>query len=75
MAFTGLENLVISESGDEGCFVLGLADVLGQSDRLLLNQDPPPELLNNREKMATLRTETLVPVQKFRQDFHDLFLS
>src|SRR3990170_1755776 len=43
MAFTGLEDLIIPESGGDRYFVVGLADVLGQSERLLAYNDPPPE--------------------------------
>jgi len=75
VAFTGLENLIIPESGEEGYFVVGLADVLGQSERLLTYNDPPPEGLENRDKLAALRSGTLVPVRRFRKDFHDQFRS
>lgn len=74
-SFDGLENLLIPESGNEGYFVVGLADVLGQSDRLLAYNDPPPEGLENREKQAALRSDTLGPVRRFRKDFHDIFIN
>jgi len=73
MAFTGLEDLIIPESGGDGYFVVGLADVLGQSERLLGYNAPPPEGLANREQLAALRLDTLVPVRQFRKDFHDQF--
>ncbi len=73
MAFTGLEDLIIPESGGDGYFVVGLADVLGQSERLLAYNDPPPKGLANRKKLADLRSDTLVPVRQFRKDFHDQF--
>lgn len=75
MAFIGLENLIIPESGGEGYFVVGLADVLGQSERLLAYNDSPPNGLANREKLTALRSDTLVPVRRFRKDFHDQFRS
>lgn len=75
MAFTGLEDLIIPESGGDRYFVVGLADVLGQSERLLAYNDPPPEGLANREKLAALRSDTIVPVLQFRKDFHDHFRS
>jgi hypothetical protein len=74
-SFDGLENLIIPESGNDGYFVVGLADVLGQSDKLLAYNDPPPQGLANREKLAALRSDTLVPVRRFRKDFHDQFRS
>ena len=53
MAFTGLEDLIIPESGGDGYFVVGLADILGQRERLLAYNDPPPEGLANREKLPS----------------------
>ena len=55
--------------------MVGLADVLGQSERLLAYNDPPPEGLANRDKLAALRSDTLVPVRQFRRDFHNQFRS
>jgi len=75
MPFTGLENLVVPESGQEGYFVVGLADILGQREWLLAYDDPPPAGLKNREKVKELRLKTLSPVRAFRKDFHDQFFS
>lgn len=75
MAFTGLEDLIISESGEDGYFVVGLVDVLGQRTQLLGYEDTPPTGLKNREKLEALRSNTLVPVRQFRKDFYEQFRS
>lgn len=74
MAFTGLDNLIVPESGEEGYFIVGLVDILGQGKRLLSYDDPPPTGLQDREKLEKLRSETLSRIRQFRRDFHDQFL-